>query len=190
MTVFFVALFVAWEADGEIPDCDAPLPAENTKIFQAMQSQQRLYTRNLRTFTLDQDPTTDPDKLPTDEPMDRSYRRHYANIVQFSAAIRIMCTHKISPAEVKRSNKALRRTVQEWARLKCHLTPYFHLCAAHLEAQFLRYGPSPGFGAYPYERNNLTLASVNHNGRAGGELECTMMRGWWKMTFIHDLVCT
>ncbi|PBK94055.1 hypothetical protein ARMGADRAFT_1029884 [Armillaria gallica] len=33
ITVFFVAVFVAWEVDGKIPDTDAPLPAANTKIF-------------------------------------------------------------------------------------------------------------------------------------------------------------
>lgn len=67
--------------------------------------------------------------------------------------------------------------------MKAHLTSYFHL-AVHIEDQFLRTGPFPGFGTYPYERDNRTLGRFNVNGHSSEEMEGTTMRGWWKTTFI------
>jgi hypothetical protein len=72
--------------------------------------------------------------------------------------------------------------------MHCHLVPYFHYAAVHLEPQFLKHGPGPGWWTYAYERNNSFLGRFNTNGHSGGELEGTMMRGWWKATLIQDLV--
>ncbi|KAJ7018533.1 hypothetical protein C8F04DRAFT_877254, partial [Mycena alexandri] len=67
--------------------------------------------------------------------------------------------------------------------MHCHLVPYFHL-ATHLQPQFLRHGPGPGWWTFGYERNNGFLGRFNTNGHSGGEIEGTMMRGWWKATLI------
>jgi hypothetical protein len=184
-----VGLFVAWEVDGEIPDIDAPPPGRGTKIEAAMLSQQKLVHQRLRARMLAQDPDTPPDDLPTldNAKMDRSLRHHYDAVLQVAVARRILNSYAISPIEIKRGCGALNRAIQSWARMRAHLTPYFHL-ATHLQEQFLQFGPSPGFGAYPYERNNRTLGRFNKNGHSGGELEGTMMRGWWKTTFIQELV--
>jgi hypothetical protein len=119
--------------------------------------------------------------------MDRSLRRHYEAVVQFTAAIRIITSHTISPNEVKRGCQTLENAIQSWARMNCHLVPYFHY-AVHLEPQFLKHGPGPNWWTFPYERNNGFLGRFNHNGHSGGEMEATMMRGWWKTTMIQDLV--
>ncbi|TFK58870.1 hypothetical protein BDN72DRAFT_781477 [Pluteus cervinus] len=119
--------------------------------------------------------------------MDRSYHPHYNAILEFTAAIRILASRSISPADVKRAFMILSHAIQTWAKMHCHLTPYFHL-ALHMESQFLRYGPAYGWWTYPYERNNGFLGRFNHNGHAGGEIEGTMMRGWWKATLIQQLV--
>ncbi|KAJ7938917.1 hypothetical protein B0H13DRAFT_2542768 [Mycena leptocephala] len=119
--------------------------------------------------------------------MDRSLRRHYDAVLEFTAAVRILCTQEISPNEVKRGFSALGNAVQSWARMHCHLTPYFHF-AFHIEPQFYAMGPMYRWWAFPYERNNGFLGRFNHNGHSGGELEGTMMRRWWKTNFIHDLI--
>jgi len=119
--------------------------------------------------------------------MDRSLKRHYETIVEFSAAIRILSPRSISPNEVQRGCAALSRSCQSWARMGCHLTPYFHF-AQHMEPQYLQLGPCYGWWVYGYERNNGWLGRTAHNGHLGGELEATMMRRWWKAKFIHDLV--
>lgn len=155
-----------------------------------MISQQKLVHKRRRAHILSKDPDTPPDELPEfeDSEMDRSYRRHYDVILQICVARRILSSHAISPREIKRGCNSLNRAIQQLARMNAHLTPYYHL-ATHIEDQFLHSGPSPGFGAYPYERNNGTLGRFNNNGHSGGEMEGTMMRGWWKTTFIQELVC-
>lgn len=155
-----------------------------------MISQQKLVHTRLRAHLLSQDPDMPPDELPEfeDSQMDRSFRRHYDVVLQICVARRILSSHAISPTEIRRGCGSLNRSIQQLARMKAHLTPYYHL-AVHIEDQFLRSGPSPGFGTYPYERNNGTLGRFNVNGHSGGEMEGTMMRGWWKTTFIQELVC-
>ena len=88
--------------------------------------------------------------LPFDDAkMDRSLRRHYDAVLQLAVARRILSSYAISPVEIKRGCGALNRAIQRsWARMKAHLTPYFHL-ATHLEEQLLQFGPSPGFGGVP-----------------------------------------
>ncbi|KAJ6528864.1 hypothetical protein B0H19DRAFT_1214570 [Mycena capillaripes] len=170
ITVFFVALFMAWQIDGEIPD-------------------EKLFRARMRENLMAQNPDAMEEELEHIKTikMDRSLRRHYDAVVQFTAAIRIITSNSISPDEIKRGCGALERTIQEWARMYCHLVLYLHL-AVHLEPQYYKHGLVPGWWTYPYERNNGFLGRFNHNGHAGGEMEGTMMRGWWKATLIQDLV--
>ncbi|KAL1724248.1 hypothetical protein EV715DRAFT_268831 [Schizophyllum commune] len=187
--ILFIALFVAWQVDGTIPDGDAPLPAANTKVAKALDAQQRLVWKRMKADYRLKNPHANETSGPSldDARMDRSYRRHYEAILQFTAAIRILSSHKISPNDVKRGTAMQSRAVQAWARMHCHLTPYFHL-AMHFDEQFYRLGPCTGWWTYPYERNNGFLGRFNTNGHSGGELECTMMRGWWKTSFIQEFI--
>jgi hypothetical protein len=188
--VFFVALFDAWQVDGEIPDIDAEPSPPNTKNASAQAAQEKLIRARLREHLLATKPNASEEELESIDTikMDRSLRRHYETVVQFTAAVRIITSNSISPNEVRRGCGALELAVQSWARMHCHLVPYFHFAALHLEEQFLKHGPAPGWWTYPYERNNGFLGRFNHNGHSGGELEGTMMRGWWKTTLIQDLV--
>ncbi|KAJ7751437.1 hypothetical protein B0H16DRAFT_1318064 [Mycena metata] len=187
--VFFVGLFAAWQVDGEIPDIDAEPSASNTKNAAAQLAQEKLVRARLRENLLAKKPDVTQEELDAikEIQMDRSLRRHYDAVVQFTAAIRILTSNSISPNEIKRGCGALERSIQDWARMHCHLVPYFHL-ATHLQPQFYKHGPLPGWWAFPYERDNGFLGRFNHNGHAGGEMEGTMMRGWWKATLIQDLI--
>ncbi|TRM57814.1 hypothetical protein BD626DRAFT_550936 [Schizophyllum amplum] len=189
IVVLFVALFVAWQIDGKIPEGEAPPPGANTNNAKALDAQQRLvWKRMLAAYRLAH-PGADNEEGPSldDARMDRSYTNHYRAVLQFSAALRILSSYAISPNDVRRGCAMQSRSVQTWARMHCHLTPYFHL-AMHFEEQYYRFGPCAGWWTFPYERNNGFLGRFNTNGHSGGELECTMMRGWWKMTFIQELV--
>lgn len=190
ITVFFLGLFVAWEVDGEIPDIDAEPSASNTKNAAAQAAQEKLVRARMRENLLAKNPDATEEELEhiKSVKMDRSLRRHYDTVVQFTAAIRIITSNAISPNEVRRGCGTLERAIQTWARMNCHLVPYFHF-AVHLEPQFYKHGPASGWWTYPYERNNGFLGRFNNNGHSGGEMEGTMMRGWWKTTLIQDLVC-
>ncbi|KAJ7697183.1 hypothetical protein B0H17DRAFT_1197583 [Mycena rosella] len=189
ITVFFIGLFVAWEVNEEIPDIDAEPSPSNTKNAAAQAAQEKLVRARMRENLLAKNPDAteaELEKIKTAK-MDRSLRRHYDMVAQFTAAVQILASHTISPNEVKRGCGALERTIQTWARMNCHLVLYFHF-AVHLEQQFLKHGPGPGWWTFPYERNNGFLGRFNNNGHSGGEMEGTMMRGWWKTTLIQDLI--
>lgn len=191
IAVLFLALFEAWHVNGEIPDIDAPPSPANSKILRAQLNSEKLVRERLLECLMADNPNPteeDIDRIKTVK-MDRSLRRHYDAVLEFTAAVRILCTQEISPNEVKRGFSALGNAVQSWARMHCHLTPYFHF-AFHIEPQFYAMGPMYGWWAFPYERNNGFLGRFNHNGHSGGEMEGTMMRRWWKTNFIHDLVST
>ena len=119
--------------------------------------------------------------------MDRSLHSHYAAILDLSVATRILASRVISPNEVRRGHQLMSSSFQAFARMRCHLTPYFHI-AMHIEQQMYRFGPIYGTWAWPYERNNGFLGRTNNNRRAGGEIECTMIRKWWRVFFVHDLI--
>jgi hypothetical protein len=119
--------------------------------------------------------------------MDRNLRRHYNTILEFCAAVRILSSQSISADDIHRGCAALSRATQSWARMGCHLTPYFHF-ANHLEEQMYQFGPCYATWAFAFERHNGRLARINHNQHKGGELEGTLMRRWWSITFNYDLV--
>ncbi|EIW73997.1 hypothetical protein CONPUDRAFT_68070, partial [Coniophora puteana RWD-64-598 SS2] len=162
--VFFVGLFVAWEQHGEIPDANAPPSAANTKIAKA----QAKYTTATRTR------------------LHRNLRRHYDALLEFTVAIRILATREISPMDVKRGSAALARATQTWASMHLPLTPYFHF-GQHLEEQIYKHGPIYGHWTFPYEQLNGKLLRFKHNHHKGGELEGTLMRRWWAVTFNYEL---
>jgi hypothetical protein len=189
ITVFFVGLFMAWQIDGEIPDIEAPPSPPNTKNAASQAAQEKLVRARMLEHLMATNPNPTEAEIDAIKSvkMDRSLCRHYDTVVQFTAAVRILTSNSISPNEVKRGCGTLERSIQSWARMHCHLVPYFHF-AVHLEPQFLKHGPGPGWWTFPYERNNGLLGRFNNNGHSGGEMEGTMMRGWWKATLIQDLV--
>ncbi|EIW73871.1 hypothetical protein CONPUDRAFT_147995 [Coniophora puteana RWD-64-598 SS2] len=58
----------------------------------------------------------------------------------------------------------------------------------HLEAQFLKFGPCYDIWAYGFERFNGLISHFNHSQNEGGELEATLMRRWWSITFNYELI--
>jgi hypothetical protein len=174
---------------GEIPDADAPRSSKSTKIGQAEARTDKLLAARWKTHL-----GTLADSIPADyeaaENLERSrnFKRHYENVLLFCSALRILGCRTISAAEAIRGTDMLSQAFQEWALMNVHLTPYFHL-ATHALTAFLRFGPSYGWHIYPYERHNGTLGKYNHNGHAGGELEATLMRSWWRGQLLLDLVC-
>lgn len=184
INILFVALYAAWQVDGEIPNEDAPLSAANTKNAAAQLQTETLLQKRLLEALLSKNPNPTAQELAQvkNTKMDRNLRRHYETVLDFSVALHILSSHSISPNEVVCGCASLSRAVKSWARMNCHLVPYHH------EDQYLRLGPCPGWWAYASERNNGILGRTNHNNHKGGELEATMMRKWWKVVFIQDLV--
>ncbi|KAF7327332.1 hypothetical protein MKEN_00310800 [Mycena kentingensis (nom. inval.)] len=189
-SIFFLALFVAWEEDGKIPDKSAPPIRSNTKLAATQKAQEKLVRSRLREYLPWKDPDATEAQLDAVDAtvMNRSYRKHFDTLLMFTAAVRILTSNSISPNEVMRGCDMLETAIQSYARMHAHLVPYFHLVVDHLRKTFLRWGPAPGWWTFAYERNNGFLGRFNHNGHSGGELEGTMMRGFWKTVMIQDLI--
>lgn len=189
ITLLPVALFHAWNVNGKIPDQDAPHSRSKSKVAKSQAETDELIAKRRRAFLSSLPESENPQKRSAkDIPRNRNFQRHYQNILKLCVALRILGCRSLSPNEAQRGCTMLNQVFQEWASMGSHLTPYFHF-ATHLLGLFLRFGPAYGWWVMAYERNNGTLVKFNHNGHAGGELEGTLMRAWWKSLLVQDLVC-
>jgi hypothetical protein len=181
---------VAWEVDGKLPDIDAPKSRPSTKQATALAKIEKvMHQHRLETLLSETENPTDKqlDLLNTST-MDQSIPHHYGAILEFSAAIQILSSRSISPKKVNCDCAALSKACQSWAHMGCHMTPYFHF-TQHLHHQLCQFESCYATWAFPNECNNGFLGRTNQNNHKGGELECTMMRKWWKWVLVHDLVC-
>ena len=149
-----VALYVAWQIDGEIPDHDAPQPPASTNAAKEQERiENMLHTRRRAHAAKDQDASIADIDDAGNALMDRNYQHHYENILEFCTAIRIWSSQSISREEIERAHDCFARASQSWADMNCHLVPYFHLLL-HLKFYLCRLGPVYSWWAYPFERNN------------------------------------
>ncbi|MCP6657865.1 hypothetical protein NL521_28435, partial [Klebsiella pneumoniae] len=58
----------------------------------------------------------------------------------------------------------------------------------HIFDQIRDYGPVYGFWTYLFERLNKLLKSYSSNNHAGGELEVTFFREFWRETRLRRMV--
>ncbi len=184
-----VALYESWQVRGKIPDTDAPKPKANAK--KALEKEKRVAKmvngRKHRHALQEGDLVDSDDDVDMDTShMDRNYRNHYEAMLLWCVAVRIWGSESISVEEANRAHDCHAQACQSWARMVCHLTPYFHLFL-HLLLWILFLGPVYGWWTYPYERFNGFLSKLKHNGRPG-ELEATMMRSWTKLHLVYNLV--
>src|SRR3984957_12190132 len=92
--ILFIALFVAWEENGEIPDINAPPSAANAKNTSAQAKMEKMLQKRLMQCLL----VTNPH--PSDEEIDcikamkmrQSLCEHYAAVLQFTVAIQLLAS--------------------------------------------------------------------------------------------------
>lgn len=186
--VLIPGLYAAWQINGQIPNRDAPKPRASTKAARGHASVEELLNKRRRTNVASNSETTlaDMEEL-AQLRMDRNYRRHFKTTMEWAVALRIYGSQSITVQETMRAADCHERACQTWARMFCHLVPYFHILM-HLWMWVLMLGPVYGWWTYPYERNNGFLVKLRHNGHTGGEIEATLMRGWTKAILIFELV--
>ncbi|KAI0062605.1 hypothetical protein BV25DRAFT_1915767 [Artomyces pyxidatus] len=183
-----VIVYYAWNINGKIPDIDAPHPKASTKAAEAQEHQEQLLHGRRRAHLAHQADATASDFEEIDDIFpDWNYCRHYKNILEFCASVRLWTAQSISPEEASRAEKCHGRAFRSWADMNCHLTPYCHLMM-HGSPFIYRLGPAYAFWLFASERNNGQLVKVNHNGHGGGELESSLARSWVKRFLLHDLI--
>ncbi|KAH9849688.1 hypothetical protein C2E23DRAFT_736978 [Lenzites betulinus] len=104
----------------------------------------------------------------------RNLKEIYDIFIYASVAERILASESISMEE-------------EMLRLGIHLVPNHHL-AMHYPVVFRLFGPVYAWWLYAQERFNGEQERVNHNGKAGGEMELTLLRNWVGKHRFYELV--
>lgn len=189
VSVLPVGLYEAWQVNGDIPDREAPLLRQSQKTAIKAKRVSELVRERRQTAAAHNPSTTVADlEYIAQESMHRNYRDHYATVIEWAVAIRIWASQSISVEEARRAQDCHDCACQDWARMFCHLTPYFHIMI-HFLVFVLCLGPVYAWWAYIYEHFNGWLSKINHNGHKGGEQEATLMRSWTKLHLMHDLVC-
>ena len=95
-----VALYVAWQVDGEIPDQDAPRPKRTTKAAQKeARKEELLATRRREELAANADTVFEDLEQSDMLKMDRNYLHHYTNVLEHCTAIRIWASQTITPEE-------------------------------------------------------------------------------------------
>ena len=187
MRVFPVALAVAWDLFSD--DSPSEAPRARTKAVKTAEKRTKKLLRQRQIKNICLDETADADDLMDvdDNETSKNYTDHYENCLRSCAGTRILCTQSITPIEAQRGQDFLSDAFQSWAAMNCHLTPNFH-ASMHILEWILAYGPAYAWWVFAYERFIGQLGKYNTNGRQGGELEGTLMRGWWKIIMTQELV--
>lgn len=187
MTVYPVAIAIAWNISGRTRDDTAPLPKKKSKAAAGIKATTKLLQRRYQGIPIERRDIELEDVDKKYPEASRNYWDHYENACRMCTGFRIIFSRSISPVEAERAQAFLSGAAQSWALMACHLTPNFH-AAMHLLEHIIYYGPVYNWWAYPYERFIGILSKFKTNGHTGGELESTLMRGWWKTIMCQELV--
>ncbi|KAJ7127496.1 hypothetical protein C8R46DRAFT_53144 [Mycena filopes] len=188
MLVYPIALFEAWREGNSLPEGDAPLPKGRSKVKAKEEHTAALMQKRRKKHAALQADTQEIDYAAIEDTgASRSYTEHYLNVIRFCTASRVIVTRAISPNDASRARTFFSEAFSSWARMNCLLTPNFHL-ATHADLFIWAFGPGYAWWVFPTERHLGKLGRFKTNGHAGGELEATMMRSWWKSIYCQDLV--
>lgn len=194
MAIYPVALFVAWRDENDsIPNTDAPKISKVHKTTEKASSRSNNIVKSRKKKNLAHAAAGGEDIDSSDleeadnSSADRNYRKHFSAILNFVAAVRIVLTWTITLNQASRAERLFGIAFRMWAAMGCHLTPNFH-AVLHIRLWIVLFGPVYAWWVYAFERMNGVLARFRTNGRGGGELEATLLRGWLKLMMLQDLV--
>jgi hypothetical protein len=187
MRVLPVGLAIAWNLFSNDGPPDAPKARTKAVKVAKKKTAKLMKLRRAKNANLNGDVDADSLMDIDDPETSKNYRDHYENCMRTCAGIRILCTQSISPTEARRGQDFLSQAFQSWASMSCHLTPNFHT-TMHVLEWILAYGPAYAWWVFAYERFIGEIGKYNTNGHTGGELEGTLMRGWWKVILTQELV--
>jgi hypothetical protein len=117
----------------------------------------------------------------------RSLRFHYRQVLRFCLAVNIIDKRSVAPTEIAFAQRLLESLCIDYVNNNVQLSPNFHYMM-HLEESILKSGSVYNTHVWGMERANGIVSRINHNGKSGGILEGTLMRGWWSHATIQNLV--
>ncbi|KAI0314173.1 hypothetical protein OF83DRAFT_469510 [Amylostereum chailletii] len=144
-TILPIALYFAWEVDGNIPEGDAPRPCSSTNAGKSLQTQQDLVkSRHLEALSREPATTTSEYETAAEDslPMHRNYRKHYDPCLDFLTAVRIWTARSITPEEATRAEECHSAALSDLGRHACPPHTIFpphesRIMTLHLSVGFL-----------------------------------------------------
>lgn len=143
--------------------------------------------RKNRQRETNEDDSSDHRDEDTPATMNRNYLDHYNQVLRLCVAIRMLANRTITRQQAQDAQSLLERVCITYIRMGAHLTPNFHY-AMHTLMWIEMFGPMYAWWVWSYERANGLLKRVNINCHRAGELEGTLMRSWWKVITLQELV--
>ncbi|QRW25937.1 Transposase family tnp2 [Rhizoctonia solani] len=117
----------------------------------------------------------------------RNLQFHYRQVLRFCLATSILDKRNITPANILFATGLLETMCKDYITHNIPLSPNFHYMM-HLEEFLLKTGSVYNTHVWAMERANGVLSRINHNGKGGGVLEGTLMRGWWRHMTLQNLI--
>ncbi|EUC63646.1 transposase family Tnp2 protein [Rhizoctonia solani AG-3 Rhs1AP] len=117
----------------------------------------------------------------------RNLRFHYKQVLRYSVGVGTLDKRTVTPAEIGFGSQLLETMCIEYINNNIPLPPNFHIMM-HLEEPMLKYGSLYNSHVWGMERANGVLSGMNNNGRGSGMLEGTLMRGWWEIANLQNLI--
>lgn len=186
LTVFPILLAYSWELSKRSEDECAPCPKKNTKVATNQTRQKVLLAQRHKKGSQHTKMANKSPPAPISAPS-RNYHDHYVNAMNACVGLRILASRSVTRREAERGQQLLSYSFQSWASMNAHLTPNFHY-AMHMLEYIYALGSVYNFWVFPFERFMGVLSRFKTNGHKGGELESTLMRGWWKSMSCHNIV--
>ncbi|EUC56821.1 transposase family Tnp2 protein [Rhizoctonia solani AG-3 Rhs1AP] len=182
----FVPLYMAFRLGDVIPNACVPRGNKSSTGAKNQTSRAKALHRERQkhyaTIGRPQDCPRVEDCFPS-----RNLRFHYKQVLSYSIATGTLDKRTVTPAEIEFGAQLLETICIDYAENNIPLPPNFHMMM-HLEEPMLKYGSLYNSHVWALERANGVLSGMKHNGHSGGELEGTLMRGWWGIANLQNLI--
>ncbi|CCO36813.1 hypothetical protein RSOLAG1IB_12102 [Rhizoctonia solani AG-1 IB] len=184
--VAFIPLYIAFRVGDLIPNECIPRGSRSSKGGKNQASRAKaLHRERKKHFAAIGRPQDCPqleDCFPS-----RNLQFHYKQVLRYCVGTGTLDKRTVTPAEIEFGSQLLETMCIDYAENNVPLPPNFHVMM-HLEAAMLKYGSLYNSHVWGLERANGVLSGMSHNGRGSGVLEGTLMRGWWGIANLQNLI--
>ncbi|EUC61398.1 hypothetical protein RSOL_392940 [Rhizoctonia solani AG-3 Rhs1AP] len=184
--VIFIPLYLAFRVGNVIPNECIPRGNKSSKGAKNQTSRSRALHRERQKYYAY---IGQPNNCPPHSACfpSRNLQFHYKQVLRYCVATGTLDKRTVTPNEIIFGTDLFEIMCIDYIENNVPLPPNFHMLM-HLEAAMLKYGSLYNTHVWGMERANGILSRMSHNGQGGGVLEGTLMRGWWGISNLQNLI--
>ncbi|KDN42594.1 hypothetical protein RSAG8_06737, partial [Rhizoctonia solani AG-8 WAC10335] len=184
--VVFIPLYMAFRAGDTIPNACIPRGNKSSKGAKNQASRARaLHRERQKHYAFVGQPNECP-LLDACFPS-RNLQFHYKQVLRYCVATGTLDKRTVTPNEILFGTELLETMCIDYTKHNVPKPLNFHMMM-HFQEAMLKYGSLYNSHVWGLERANGVLSGMSHNGRGGGMLEGTLMRGWWGIANLQNLI--